>query len=30
MQLQDEWSAAVPLILQTVCTWLEDYESAER
>jgi LuxR family maltose regulon positive regulatory protein len=29
-QLQDEWSAAVPLILQTVCTWLEDYESAER
>jgi LuxR family maltose regulon positive regulatory protein len=28
--LQDEWSAAVPLILQTVCTWLEDYESAER
>jgi LuxR family maltose regulon positive regulatory protein len=30
MQLQDEWSAAVPLILQTVCTWLEDYEAAER
>jgi LuxR family transcriptional regulator, maltose regulon positive regulatory protein len=29
-QLQDEWSAAVPLILQTVYTWLEDYESAER
>ena len=29
-QLQDEWSVAVPLILQTVCTWLEDYESAER
>jgi LuxR family maltose regulon positive regulatory protein len=29
-QLQDEWSAAVPLILQTVCTWLDDYESAER
>ena len=29
-QLQDEWSVAVPLILQTVYTWLEDYESAER
>jgi LuxR family transcriptional regulator, maltose regulon positive regulatory protein len=29
-QLQDEWSIAVPLILQTVYTWLEDYESAER
>jgi len=29
-ELRDEWSAAVPLILQTVCTWLEDYESAER
>jgi LuxR family maltose regulon positive regulatory protein len=29
-QLRDEWSAAVPLILQTVYTWLEDYESAER
>ena len=29
-QLQDEWSAAVPLILQSVYTWLEDYESVER
>ena len=29
-QLQDEWSAAVPLILQNVYTWLEDYESVER
>jgi len=29
-QLQDEWSAAIPLILQTVYIWLEDYESAER
>jgi LuxR family maltose regulon positive regulatory protein len=29
-QLRDDWSAAVPLILQTVCTWREDYESAER
>jgi LuxR family transcriptional regulator, maltose regulon positive regulatory protein len=29
-QLQDEWSVVVPLILQTVYTWLEDYESAER
>ena len=29
-QLQDEWNAAVPLILQNVCTWLEDYEAVER
>jgi LuxR family transcriptional regulator, maltose regulon positive regulatory protein len=29
-QLRDEWSAAVPLILQSVYTWLEDYESVER
>ena len=29
-QLQDEWSAVVPLILQSVYTWLEDYESVER
>jgi LuxR family transcriptional regulator, maltose regulon positive regulatory protein len=29
-QLPDEWDAAVPLILQIACTWLEDYESAER
>jgi LuxR family maltose regulon positive regulatory protein len=29
-QLQDEWSVVVSLILQTVYTWLEDYESAER
>ena len=29
-QLQDEWDAAVPLILQNVCTWLEDYEAVER
>ena len=29
-RLQDEWGIAVPLILQTVYTWLEDYESAER
>jgi len=29
-QLRDDWGVAVPLILQTVYTWLEDYESAER
>ena len=29
-QLQDEWNAAAPLILQNVCTWLEDYEAVER
>jgi LuxR family maltose regulon positive regulatory protein len=29
-QLKDEWSAAVPLILQHVYTWLEDYASVER
>ena len=29
-QLRDEWSGAVPLILQSVYTWLEDYESVER
>jgi ATP/maltotriose-dependent transcriptional regulator MalT len=29
-QLKDEWSAAVPLILQHAYTWLEDYESVER
>jgi LuxR family transcriptional regulator, maltose regulon positive regulatory protein len=29
-QLQDEWDAAVPLILQNVCAWLEDYEAVER
>ena len=29
-QLQDEWNAAVPLILQNVYTWLEDYEAVER
>jgi LuxR family maltose regulon positive regulatory protein len=29
-QLQDEWNTAVPLILQNVCAWLEDYEAVER
>jgi LuxR family transcriptional regulator, maltose regulon positive regulatory protein len=29
-QLRDEWSAAVPLVLQIVYTWLEDYKAAER
>jgi LuxR family maltose regulon positive regulatory protein len=29
-QLQDEWNAAVPLILQNVYAWLEDYEAVER
>jgi LuxR family transcriptional regulator, maltose regulon positive regulatory protein len=29
-QLRDDWSAAVPLILQSVYTWQEDYQSAER
>jgi LuxR family maltose regulon positive regulatory protein len=29
-QLQDDWSAAVPLILQSAYTWLEDYELVER
>jgi LuxR family transcriptional regulator, maltose regulon positive regulatory protein len=29
-RLQDEGSAAVPLILQSVYTWLGDYESVER
>jgi LuxR family maltose regulon positive regulatory protein len=29
-QLSDEWNAAIPLILQSVYTWLEDYAAAER
>ena len=29
-QLKDEWNAAVPMILQNVYTWLEDYEAVER
>jgi LuxR family maltose regulon positive regulatory protein len=30
VQLQDEWAAAIPLILQSAYTWLEDYEAVER
>jgi LuxR family maltose regulon positive regulatory protein len=29
-QLRDEWDAAIPLILPSVYTWLEDYEAVER
>jgi LuxR family maltose regulon positive regulatory protein len=29
-QLADEWNAAVPVILQSAYTWLEDYEAADR
>ena len=29
-RLADEWNAAVPMILMSVYTWLEDYEAAER
>jgi LuxR family transcriptional regulator, maltose regulon positive regulatory protein len=29
-KLADEWAAAVPLILVSVYTWLEDYQAAER
>jgi LuxR family transcriptional regulator, maltose regulon positive regulatory protein len=29
-QLDDEWNSAVPMILVSVYTWLEDYEAVER
>ena len=29
-QLADEWDAAVPLILLSIYTWLEDYEAVDR
>jgi LuxR family maltose regulon positive regulatory protein len=29
-QLQDGWTEAIPLILQSAYTWLEDYEAVER
>jgi LuxR family transcriptional regulator, maltose regulon positive regulatory protein len=29
-QLQDEWNAAIPVILLSVFRWLEDYEAVER
>jgi DNA-binding NarL/FixJ family response regulator len=30
MKLKDEWDAAIPLMLQSAYTWLEDYDGVER